>query len=75
MEAQRLSTTRTVRSGNASSSSLAAMTADWYVVERAEEKHRHKMSFPASRMGRMAASNSPTLTAEVTGMAPPRTRS
>ena len=29
MEAQRLSTTRTFRSGKASSSSLPAMTADW----------------------------------------------
>lgn len=40
------------------------------MVDRAEEKHRHKMSRPPARMGRMTSSKSPTLTAEVVAASP-----
>ena len=42
------------------------------MVERAEEKLTQRMSFPLSRMGRMASWNSPTLTAEVEQSEPSR---
>jgi hypothetical protein len=42
------------------------------VVDRAEEKLMHRISFPAERIFRISAANSPTLTAEVVASWPER---
>ena len=47
--------TMILASGNSGRRSSAAMQADWYVVDRAEEKLTQRISFPDARMGRMAS--------------------